>query len=91
MTNDRAYDVRGLAERWQCSTDAIYALIAAGSLRTFKIGKRGLRVAAKEVERWERDRESESQSTSQETARSAGAAKRQWPSSAIRALAGVKG
>jgi excisionase family DNA binding protein len=51
----RAYTVETLAEHLQCSRRAVYNLLKAGKIRPFKIGKRGLRIAPEEVERWQRE------------------------------------
>jgi len=50
-----AFDVASLAEHWRCSREAVYELIRCGQLRAFNVGKskRGLRVSAAEVRRWE--------------------------------------
>jgi excisionase family DNA binding protein len=60
MSDDRAYSVQDLAERWGCSDDAVYKMINEGALHFFMIGKpvkkgkrKGIRIAAKEVLRWE--------------------------------------
>lgn len=58
------FTVAKLAERWECSRTAVYALIRSGKIRTFSIGDperdgnerrrmSGLRITLEEVERWE--------------------------------------
>ena len=47
------YTVKELAERWRCSRDIIQDLLADKRLRGFKVG-RNWRIAAAEVERYER-------------------------------------
>jgi hypothetical protein len=93
---DRAFAVKDLAVRWQCSAASIYEMINAGTVRAFTIGKpdkvrrrKGLRISAKEVARCEG--ESENPSTAAATAPSVGARKTRWPSSAMRKLASASG
>lgn len=87
---DQAFTVASLAEKWQCSKRTIYSMIEDGSLRTFTIGRRGLRVSAEEAQRWEREREERS-ATGREIAPLGGAGASLLPTSAIRALASAKG
>lgn len=47
------YTVPALADRWQCSKDFVYSLIRNGELNAFRLGGKLLRIAAKEVERFE--------------------------------------
>jgi excisionase family DNA binding protein len=49
----KAFSVKTLAERWDCSTRLIYQLIDDGELKAFPLGKRGLRICADEVNRCE--------------------------------------
>ncbi|MGD9806456.1 MAG: excisionase family DNA-binding protein [Hyphomicrobiaceae bacterium] len=53
MNDARPYSVKTLAERWGCSVDTIYDLIAKGRLPAFRAGGRLLRISARAVERWE--------------------------------------
>src|SRR5262245_7790273 len=55
MSEARVYNVESLAQHLRCSKRTIYNLIKAGEIRPFKIGKRGLRIAPEEVERWQRE------------------------------------
>jgi excisionase family DNA binding protein len=48
-----AMSVAQVAERWQCSVDAVHDLINAGKLPAFRIGNKVRRVKLAEVERWE--------------------------------------
>ena len=50
-----ALTITELCKRWKTSRQAIWGAIKAGKLRPFKIGKRTLRFAAAEVERFERE------------------------------------
>ncbi len=52
---DRPYTVASLAERWECSTHAVYALIREKRLPAFRLGGKLLRIRAEVVEAWERD------------------------------------
>jgi excisionase family DNA binding protein len=49
----KAFTVAGLADRWQVSTDTIYAMIHTGRLRAFKFGGKLYRIRPEEVERFE--------------------------------------
>jgi excisionase family DNA binding protein len=57
----KPYTVKELAERWQVSQEAVYALIRKhargepGGLPAFTIGGKLWRIRAEEVERWEGD------------------------------------
>ena len=60
IANDRAYAVKDLADKWGCSTDAIYDMLNAGTLAFFMVGRpdkkgkrKGIRISAQEVARWE--------------------------------------
>ena len=44
-----------LAADWECSPTTIYSMIADGRLRSFPLGKRGLRVTDAEKRRHERE------------------------------------
>lgn len=44
--------VAQLADRWQCSTDAVYNAIKKGKLKVFRIGC-DIRIKEAEVERYE--------------------------------------
>jgi hypothetical protein len=44
-----------IAERWQCEEKLVYAEIASKRLAGLRIGKKLLRVALAEVERYERE------------------------------------
>ena len=90
MTARRAYTVEGLAHVWECSSRTIYEMIEGGELRAFTIGKRGLRIAITEVERWERE-QSGPRDTGRETARSDGGDSGQLPISQLKALASARG
>lgn len=48
----RAYTVASLAAAWECSEGVIRKMIAAGQLRSFRIGTL-IRIPADEVERYE--------------------------------------
>lgn len=50
---DKPYTVAALADRWECTPQAVYATIKAGKLRAFRVGGKLLRVQAEEVARWE--------------------------------------
>jgi excisionase family DNA binding protein len=63
VSQRRAYTVQTLAAEWQCSSRQVYSLIQLGSLRSFKIGKRGLRISPEEVQRWVREHEEASTAT----------------------------
>lgn len=82
MTDECAYDVKSLAAKWKCSTDSIYDMIDAGTVRTFTIGKpdkkrkTGLRISATEVARCEGEQENESRLTAPAAGPSGGMAKR---------------
>lgn len=87
-----AYSARTLAQRWHTTPATIYRLIREGHLSHFAIGasgRRGLRVPASEVERWERGA---SQQSSGEATGSDSETARPLPSGLIRmASAGVRG
>lgn len=84
-----AYTVKGLAEKWECSPKHVYNLIHSGHLRCFSIGtRRGTRISDKEVERWE---ESEKNLIGTETSRSDGQMGGGLPTTAMAALANVRG
>jgi excisionase family DNA binding protein len=44
-----------VAERWSCEHKLVYAEVAAGRLKAIRIGKKLLRVAVSELERYERE------------------------------------
>lgn len=48
----RAFTVASLAQEWECSEGAIRKLVAAGQLRSFRIGTL-IRIPADEVKRFE--------------------------------------
>lgn len=48
-----ALSVSQVAERWQCSRDAVYDLINSGRLRAFRVGSKVLRLRLGDVESWE--------------------------------------
>jgi excisionase family DNA binding protein len=72
------FNVAGLAERWGCGTDAVYALIKSGQLAAFKLGNKLYRIRAVEVERYEcqniasNDTEASSPSSGSKTANDTG-------------------
>ena len=43
-----------LASRWKCSSSAIYNLISSGEVKSFRLGKKILRITHDEVERFEK-------------------------------------
>lgn len=49
----QAYTVKDLAQAFNISRSQVYKLARTGELRTFAIGKRGLRISAEEVEKWQ--------------------------------------
>lgn len=53
MLTDRPMTVAQVAERWDCSTHAVYALIRAKRLPAFRVGGKLLRIQAKDVAAWE--------------------------------------
>lgn len=54
MTAMKPFSVAKLAERWGCSRVHIYWLIENKQITPFNIGPRSLRIAADEVERFEK-------------------------------------
>lgn len=50
------FTVAEIAARWRCDKTMVYDEIHAGRLRALAIGKRGKRVSATELARFERDR-----------------------------------
>jgi len=84
----RVYTVESLAEHLKCSKRTIYNLINTGKIRPFRIGKRGLRITAEEVERWQR--ESTQSDTGSGTSHSGGEKGSRLPTSTIRALVGAR-
>lgn len=53
MGAERAYTPATLAERWDVSTDTVYAMIHAGKLQAFRFGGKLYRIRPDEVERFE--------------------------------------
>lgn len=49
----RPFTVASLAERWECSTHAVYALIRDKRLPAFRVGGKLLRIRAEDVQTWE--------------------------------------
>lgn len=45
-----AMTVAEVAAELRCSQSAVYAMVAAGRLRSYRIGKRGVRIPAEAVE-----------------------------------------
>lgn len=88
----RAYSVASLAKVWDCKPRTIYDLIKDNKLAAFNVGtgKKGLRVAAAEVERWERELANH-RDTDPGTAPSDGGEATPLPTSHIRALASASG
>jgi len=85
QTRPRAYSVRRLADEWDCPPKTIYNMIDRGELAAFMLGeKRGWRVPANEVDRWEREN---LKSTAAETAPSEDEAPVGLSSTEMRALA----
>lgn len=72
------FNVASLAQRWDCGTDAVYAMIKSGQLAHFKVGNKLYRISAVEVERHEcqntasNDTEMSSQSSGSKTANDTG-------------------
>jgi excisionase family DNA binding protein len=50
---DKPFTVATLADRWQCSTAAIYWLIREKRLPAFRLGGKLLRIRAEDVVAWE--------------------------------------
>lgn len=50
------FTVAEVAARWRCNKTQVYDEIHAGRLRALEIGRRGKRVSAAELARFERDR-----------------------------------
>lgn len=50
---DKPFTVATLADRWQCSADAIYWLIREKRLPAFRLGGKLLRIRAEDVTAWE--------------------------------------
>lgn len=53
QSDDRPYTPRTLAERWGCSEQHIRQMTTRGDLRSFRVGKKLIRIAAPEVARIE--------------------------------------
>lgn len=64
-----ALSVAQVAERWQCSVDAVHDLINAGKLPAFRIGNKVRRVKLAEVERWESGGDTRSANTVSDNSR----------------------
>lgn len=45
-----AYTVAEAAEELRCSKSAVYAMVEAGRLRCYRIGRRGVRIPAEALE-----------------------------------------
>lgn len=54
---ERPYTVATLADRWACSEAHVRGLIRQGKLRSFCIGGKLIRIAAEEVEKWEKSQD----------------------------------
>jgi excisionase family DNA binding protein len=52
----QAYSVKRAALLMGCTPRHVYNLIEAGELEAFLIGKRGMRVRAAEIDRWQRSK-----------------------------------
>ena len=52
MIDKTSYSVHDLAQRWQCSQQAIYDMLRSGVIRGFKIGSMW-RVSLNEIRAWE--------------------------------------
>lgn len=50
---EKPFTVATLADRWQCSTHAIYWLIREKRLPAFRLGGKLLRIRAEDVTQWE--------------------------------------
>ena len=50
---ERPLTVAQVADRWDCSIDAVYAAIRKGDLQAFRVGGKLLRIKPEEIERWE--------------------------------------
>lgn len=48
------YTITQLAQRWQCSTDAIYDMVRRGDIKSFRVGK-AIRFTAEAVAEYEKD------------------------------------
>lgn len=79
-----ALTVARVAERWQTSEAQVYQLIKSGSLKSFKIGTRGIRVSESELQRWESGENSGA--TNGTVSRSNGEKKYPLPAGAMKAL-----
>lgn len=66
-----ALSVAQVAERWQCSRDAVYDLINSGQLRAFRVGSKVLRLRLGDIEAWESGGDTKSDNTGLASSRDA--------------------
>lgn len=53
MQSREVYTITQLAQRWQCSTDAIYDMVRRGDIKSFRVGK-AIRFTAEAVAEYEK-------------------------------------
>ena len=52
MQSREVYTITQLAQRWQCSADAIYDMVRRGDIKSFRVGK-AIRFTAEAVAEYE--------------------------------------